>query len=188
MDRTFKEILHRPPPTQEPEADLNIFIEPPQIPEIVSPQFYNQIFHDIWKSNFISEEWHHGVIIRIPKKGNLNDCSNWRGKTLLSIPSKTMTKIITGGSSTTFIGTVWKIVRSYGIPQHLTNSIKSFYVNIRCRVGNRTIEYAVKQESVKAVYLSSTLFIIAIDWVMKNTTSHIPRGIRWDTFTRLEDL
>jgi hypothetical protein len=36
--------------------------------------------------------------------------------------------------------------------------------------------------------MSSTLFILAIDWVMRNTTSDIPRGIRWVTFSILEDL
>ena len=36
--------------------------------------------------------------------------------------------------------------------------------------------------------MSSTLFIIAIDWVMRQTTADIPRGIRWGTFTILEDL
>jgi hypothetical protein len=36
--------------------------------------------------------------------------------------------------------------------------------------------------------MSSTLFILAIDWVMRNTTSDIPRGIRWGTFSILEDL
>lgn len=38
--------------------------------------------------------------------------------------------------------------------------------------------------------MSSTLFIIhlAIDWITKNTTSDIPRGIRWGTFMTLEDL
>lgn len=35
--------------------------------------------------------------------------------------------------------------------------------------------------------MSSTIFIIAIDWVMKNT-SDIPRDIRWGTFTTLEEL
>jgi hypothetical protein len=35
---------------------------------------------------------------------------------------------------------------------------------------------------------SSTLFILAINWVMRNTTSDIPRGIRWGTFSILEDL
>lgn len=36
--------------------------------------------------------------------------------------------------------------------------------------------------------LSSTLFIIDIDRIMKNITSDIPSGIRWDTITTLEDL
>lgn len=36
--------------------------------------------------------------------------------------------------------------------------------------------------------MSSTLFNIAIDWVMMNTTSDIPEGIRWGTFTTLEYL
>ena len=34
------------------------------------------------------------VIIRIPKKGALSDCNNWRGITLLSVPSKILAKII----------------------------------------------------------------------------------------------
>ena len=34
------------------------------------------------------------TIIRIPKKGAINDCNNWRGITLLSIPSKILAKIV----------------------------------------------------------------------------------------------
>jgi len=36
--------------------------------------------------------------------------------------------------------------------------------------------------------MSSTLFIIAIDWVLRQTTADTPRGIRWETFSTLEDL
>ena len=39
-------------------------------------------------------DWTKGVIIRIPKKGALSDCNNWRGITLLSVPSKILTKIV----------------------------------------------------------------------------------------------
>lgn len=83
---------------------------------------------------------------------------------------------------------LWRIVRSYGIPQHLIDIIKSFYVNFRCKVGNSSIEFDVKTGVRQGCVMSSTLFIIAIDWVMRNTTSDIPRGIRWGTFTTLEDL
>lgn len=128
----FEEILNRPPPTHEPDisdpaADLDINIEPPQIPEIVSAiqslkngkapgydhlnaellktdplltaTILQPIFHDIWERKTIPDEWNHGVIIKIPKKGNLNDCNNWRGITLISIPSKIMAKIIIRGIS-----------------------------------------------------------------------------------------
>ena len=39
-------------------------------------------------------DWRKGVIIRIPKKGALSDCNNWRHITLPSIPSKILAKII----------------------------------------------------------------------------------------------
>ena len=40
-------------------------------------------------------DWSQGLIVRIPKKGtNLADCNNWRGVTLLSIPSKVFCKVI----------------------------------------------------------------------------------------------
>ena len=35
-----------------------------------------------------------GVVIRIPKNGALSDCNNWRGITLLFVPSKILAKII----------------------------------------------------------------------------------------------
>uniref|UniRef100_A0A3P9MG11 Reverse transcriptase domain-containing protein n=1 Tax=Oryzias latipes TaxID=8090 RepID=A0A3P9MG11_ORYLA len=51
-------------------------------------------FKTVWISASIPEEWTKGVIIKIPKKGTLSECNNWRGITLLSIPSKIMAKII----------------------------------------------------------------------------------------------
>ena len=39
-------------------------------------------------------DWTMGVIIRIPNKGALSDGNNWRSITLLSVPSKILTKII----------------------------------------------------------------------------------------------
>ena len=33
-------------------------------------------------------------MIKIPKKGSLSDCNNWRGITLLSVPSRIFCKVI----------------------------------------------------------------------------------------------
>jgi hypothetical protein len=40
------------------------------------------------------EDWRKGILIKIPKKGNLSECNNWRGIALLSVPSKIMTTVI----------------------------------------------------------------------------------------------
>ena len=40
------------------------------------------------------EQWKQGLICKIPKKGNLQQCGNWRGVTLLPIASKVMGKIL----------------------------------------------------------------------------------------------
>lgn len=37
-----------------------------------------------------------GLIVRFAKKGDLSDCNNWRGITLLSLTSKVFSKIIQG--------------------------------------------------------------------------------------------
>ena len=42
----------------------------------------------------IPKEWTSGLIIKLPKKGDLSNCNNWRGITLLSLTSKIMRRII----------------------------------------------------------------------------------------------
>ena len=52
------------------------------------------LFTKIWEQEEIPSDWSRGVIIKIPKKGSLSDCNNWRGITLLSVPSKIFYKVI----------------------------------------------------------------------------------------------
>ena len=52
------------------------------------------LFAAVWEGGQVPADWTKEVIIRIPKKGALSDCKNWRGITLLSVPSKILTKII----------------------------------------------------------------------------------------------
>jgi hypothetical protein len=44
----------------------------------------------VWKTGSVPKEWKEGIIIPLPKKGDLKECSNWRGITLLSVPGKIM--------------------------------------------------------------------------------------------------
>ena len=48
----------------------------------------------IWEGGEAPADWTLGDIIRVPKKEALSDCNNWRGITLLSVPSTNLVKII----------------------------------------------------------------------------------------------
>ena len=58
------------------------------------PRKVEEVFKLIWKNEEIPEEWQKGVIIKLPKKGDLENCNNWRGVTLLSVPSKVLGYVI----------------------------------------------------------------------------------------------
>jgi hypothetical protein len=73
---------------------INLYAELFKADPHLAATILQPIFQNIWKDITIPNEWNHGVIVTIPNKGNLNDCNNWRGITLLSIPSKIMAKII----------------------------------------------------------------------------------------------
>lgn len=44
------------------------------------------LFNKVWRSKEVPSDWRNGIIIPLPKKGDLADCNNWRGITLLSVP------------------------------------------------------------------------------------------------------
>ena len=49
--------------------------------------------YQIWKSQEEPQDWKRSVFIPIPKKGNANECSNYRTTALISHASKVMLKI-----------------------------------------------------------------------------------------------
>ena len=113
----FREILNRPPPEEDaniPEAsDNRISTVVPEKEEIIKankslkngktpghdnlnaelfnadPQLAATILLPLLQLHGRERKCQlTGVFIRIPKKGALSDCNNWRGITLLSVPSK----------------------------------------------------------------------------------------------------
>ena len=52
------------------------------------------LFQETWEKETVPNEWRKGHIIKLPKKGDLSNCKNWRGIQLLSLPSKIFTRII----------------------------------------------------------------------------------------------
>ena len=59
-----------------------------------------EIFKEIWEEEEIPVDWKTGLIVKLPKKGTLSLCKNWRGITLLSITSKVFSRGILNRLST----------------------------------------------------------------------------------------
>jgi hypothetical protein len=53
-----------------------------------------KLFENIWKGERVPAEWLKGNICKLPKKGNLSLCNNWRGVTLLNVAAKAFTRFI----------------------------------------------------------------------------------------------
>ena len=54
----------------------------------------HNLFSKIWEKEEIPAQWKEGTIIKLPNKGNLRDCNNYRGIMLLSAPSKVLNHIL----------------------------------------------------------------------------------------------
>ena len=48
----------------------------------------------VWETEVCPDDWKRGTTVKLPKKGNLAECSNWRGISLLSVPGKFMAMVI----------------------------------------------------------------------------------------------
>lgn len=57
-------------------------------------EMLHPLFKKIWIQEEIPAEWKEGYLIKLPKKGDLSNCSNYRGITLLSIPGKVFNRIL----------------------------------------------------------------------------------------------
>ena len=118
----FEELLNRPPPIPEAELMLDVNTTKPNKEEIAkairnqkngkapgpdgisveilkgdintSTQMLYEIYAKVWEEETIPEDWKEGHLVKIPKKGDLTNCNNYRGITMLSVPGKILSQII----------------------------------------------------------------------------------------------
>ena len=53
-----------------------------------------QLRGEIWDKEELPAEWKEGYIVKLPKKGDLQECQNYRGIMLLSVPGKVLSRVI----------------------------------------------------------------------------------------------
>ena len=59
-----------------------------------STNMLHHLMQIIWEEENVPPDWRDGNIIKIPKKGDLRECKNYRGIMLLSTPGKVLNRII----------------------------------------------------------------------------------------------
>lgn len=60
----------------------------------LSAEYLHPLILQIWEQEEFPADWLHGLIIKLPKKGDLTDCNNWRGITILCVSLKILMWII----------------------------------------------------------------------------------------------
>jgi len=72
----------------------NIPAEVLKVDPYISADILLPSFQDIWQTEMFPKERKEGIIVKVPKKGDLSQCRNWRGVTLLAVISKIFNKVI----------------------------------------------------------------------------------------------
>ena len=58
-----------------------------------STEMLYPLLNKVWEQEQVPEDWKKGHMVKLPKKGDMSSCNNWRGVMLLSIPGKVLTRI-----------------------------------------------------------------------------------------------
>ena len=192
----------------------------------------------------VPDEWKKGHLVKLPKKGDLSSCNNWRGIMLLSFLGKILSRIILerlksaldktlrdeqagfqqDRSCTDNIATmriiieqslewqtplyavfvdfqkafdsvdrnfIWRLMHHYGFPPMFTNIIQQMYENATCQVihdGKLTEPFSVQTGVRQGCLLSPIIFLMVVDWFMRQSTANQKTCIQWTFNKQLEDL
>ena len=209
-----------------------------------STDMLHPLLTKIWEQEQLPEDWKRGHLVKLPKKGDLSLCTNWRGIMLLSIPGKVLSRILLervknaldkkfrdeqagfrqDRSCTDHIATmriiieqslewqsslytvfvdfqkafdsvdrdvIWKLMHHYGYPSKFVNIIKEMYEDATCRVihdGKLTEPFTVQTGVRQGCLLSPVIFLMVVDWIMRQCTTGYRTGIQWTFTKQLEDL
>lgn len=120
---------------------------------------------EAWNTENFDADWKRGFIVKLPKKGDLRDCNNWRGITILNVINKIMALIIHGR-----------------INDHLDAQLRDeqagFRANRGCIDQSNTIRLIVEQ----SVEYRSPLCMVFVDF--EKAFDRITREAIWTTLAK----
>jgi hypothetical protein len=142
------------------EAD-NIPAEVLKANPYMSADILLPLFQDIWQKEKFPKEWKEGIIIKVLKKGDLSQCRNWRGVTLLAVISKMFNKIILERIKNSLEMGLWK-------------EQAGFHHNRSCIDQINTLTVIIEQ----CVEFQSPLYMLFVDY--QRAFDSLRRAWIWD--------
>lgn len=124
------------------------------------------IIREAWTDRCIPDSWKEGVIVTIPKKGNLNECKNWRGITLLNAIQKILASLI-----------LHRI--SPAIEAHLRREQAGFRPNRSCVDHINTIRMIIEQ----SVEWNNPVYLLFVDF--ERAFDMVRREAIWNALTNI---
>jgi hypothetical protein len=113
----------------------------------ISADILLPLFQDIWQKEVFPKEWKEGIIIKVPKKGDLSQFKNWQGITLLAVISKIFNKVI-----------LERI--KYSLEMGLRKEQAGFCHNRSCVDQINTLRVIIEQ----SVEFQSPLYMLLVDY------------------------
>ena len=198
----------------------------------------------IWEEEMVPMDWKEGHLVKLPKKGDLSICDNYRGIMLLSVPWKVLNRVMlqrmkntvdtklrdnqagfrqnrscadqiaklriileqvsefNSSIYTVFIDfqkafdsldrkVLWQLMRHYGIPDKFISIIKNTYSGMQSKIiheDKQTEPFEITTGVRQSCLLSPLLFLLAVDWIMRQATSNRRNEIQWTLLEQLDDL
>ncbi|XP_056022085.1 uncharacterized protein LOC130054973 [Ostrea edulis] len=136
----------------------------------------HNLFEKIWEEENIPEDWKEGILIKLPKKGNLRDCSDYRGIMLLSVSGKVLNRILLERMKE-------------AVDPKLRDQQAGFRRNRSCADQIANLRIIIEQSlewKYPSISTSSTTRKRSTAWT--TTTSDRNNGIQWTLLTQLDDL
>ncbi|VDO78036.1 unnamed protein product [Schistosoma margrebowiei] len=88
-------------------------------------------------------------------------------------------------------GTLWELLRHYGVPGKIVNIIRNSYDGPQCKVvhgGLLTDAFRVRTGVRQGCSLSLFLFLLVVDWIMKTSRSEGKYSMQWTAQNQLDGL
>jgi hypothetical protein len=60
----------------------------------ITASMLHPLFEKIRTEGKMPNDWKCGLLVNLPKKGDITNCDNWQGITLFSVPSKVLTPVL----------------------------------------------------------------------------------------------